>query len=134
MPRQPAVRAANTAMRACGSLTASGRMPALDHRAVRQCRGSSNDHSMALVTTGARKTTDNVRLILRPKFPIGSAPPWLVRSRYRPAHRYDIADAAARNCGVRLHRSVMPALVAGIHVFLAGVQRERRGWPGQARP
>src|SRR6266404_9241184 len=98
MPRQPAVRAANTTMRACGSLAASGRIPALDHRAVCQYRGSSNDHSTALVATGARKTTDNVRLILRPKFPIGSAPPWLVRSRYRPAHRYDIADAAARNC------------------------------------
>jgi hypothetical protein len=27
----------------------------------------------------------------------------------------------------------MPALVAGIHVFLAGLQQERRGWPGQAR-
>src|SRR6266853_3253071 len=96
MPRQPAVRAANTTMRACGSLAASGKMPALDHRAVCQCRGSSNDHSMALVTTGARKTTDNVRLILRPKFPIGSARLWLARSRYCPAHRYDIADAAAR--------------------------------------
>jgi hypothetical protein len=30
--------------------------------------------------------------------------------------------------------SVMPALVAGIHVFLAGFQLKRRGWPGQARP
>ena len=29
---------------------------------------------------------------------------------------------------------VMPALVAGIHVFLAGFQPGRRGWPGQARP
>jgi hypothetical protein len=29
---------------------------------------------------------------------------------------------------------VMPALVAGIHVFLADFQLERRGWPGQARP
>src|SRR5215467_12337397 len=101
MPRQPAVRAANTTMRACGSLTASGRMPALDHRAVCQWRGSSNDHSMALVTTGARNTRDNMRLMLRPKFRIGSAPPWLVRSRYHLAHRYDIADAAARNCGGR---------------------------------
>jgi hypothetical protein len=27
---------------------------------------------------------------------------------------------------------VMPALVAGIHVFL--FQYPRRGWPGQARP
>jgi len=27
----------------------------------------------------------------------------------------------------------MPALVAGIHVLIASV-RERRGWPGQARP
>jgi hypothetical protein len=26
---------------------------------------------------------------------------------------------------------VMPALVAGIHVFLAGAQQERRGWPGK---
>jgi hypothetical protein len=29
---------------------------------------------------------------------------------------------------------VMPALVAGIHVFLADMQQVRRGWPGQARP
>jgi hypothetical protein len=29
---------------------------------------------------------------------------------------------------------VMPALVAGIHVFLAVPQQTRRGWPGQARP
>jgi hypothetical protein len=29
--------------------------------------------------------------------------------------------------------AVMPALVAGIHVF-ADSQRRRRGWPGQARP
>src|SRR5258705_705979 len=71
MPRQPAVRAANTTIRACGSLAASGRMPALDHRAVCQCRGSSNDHSMALIATGTRKTTDNVRLILRPGFRMG---------------------------------------------------------------
>jgi len=28
--------------------------------------------------------------------------------------------------------AVMPALVAGIHVFLAWSQWERRGWPGQA--
>jgi len=28
----------------------------------------------------------------------------------------------------------MPALVAGIHVFLAASQQARRGWPGQARP
>jgi len=27
----------------------------------------------------------------------------------------------------------MPALVAGIHVFLAASQQARRGWPGQAR-
>ena len=27
-----------------------------------------------------------------------------------------------------------PGIVAGIHVFLAGRQQERRGWPGQARP
>jgi hypothetical protein len=26
-----------------------------------------------------------------------------------------------------------PGIVAGIHVFLAGAQQERRGWPGQAR-
>src|SRR5712671_6857415 len=25
-----------------------------------------------------------------------------------------------------------PGIVAGIHAFLAGFQRERRGWPGQA--
>jgi hypothetical protein len=30
--------------------------------------------------------------------------------------------------------SVMPALVAGIHIFLADFQLERRGWPGRARP
>jgi len=30
--------------------------------------------------------------------------------------------------------AVMPALVAGIHVFLAEHQQARRGWPGQARP
>jgi len=29
---------------------------------------------------------------------------------------------------------VMPALVAGIHVFLAAPLQARRGWPGQARP
>src|SRR5712671_2320713 len=29
--------------------------------------------------------------------------------------------------------SVMPALVAGIHVFPASLQLKRRGWPGQAR-
>src|SRR5262249_30988020 len=29
---------------------------------------------------------------------------------------------------------VMPALVAGIHVFLASVRQERRRWSGQARP
>jgi hypothetical protein len=29
---------------------------------------------------------------------------------------------------------VMPALVAGIRVFLAGAQQESRGWPGQAWP
>jgi len=28
----------------------------------------------------------------------------------------------------------MPALVAGIHVFLAALQQARRRWPGQARP
>jgi hypothetical protein len=28
--------------------------------------------------------------------------------------------------------SVMPALVAGIHVFKH--RQQRRGWPGQARP
>jgi hypothetical protein len=28
---------------------------------------------------------------------------------------------------------VMPALVAGIHAFLAAGQQARRGWPGQAR-
>src|SRR5258708_37335480 len=76
MAREPAVRGANTSMRGCGSLAASGRIPALDHRAVCQCRGSSNDHSTDLVATGARKTRDNVRLILRPKLPIGSAQPW----------------------------------------------------------
>ena len=27
-----------------------------------------------------------------------------------------------------------PGIVAGIHVFLADSQLERRGWPGQARP
>ena len=27
--------------------------------------------------------------------------------------------------------SVMPALVAAIHAFLASLQRERRRWPGQ---
>jgi hypothetical protein len=27
---------------------------------------------------------------------------------------------------------VMPALVAGIHVFLAALQQARRRWPGQA--
>jgi len=30
--------------------------------------------------------------------------------------------------------SVMPALVAGTHVFFAEIQQARRGWPGQARP
>src|SRR5262245_43339055 len=30
--------------------------------------------------------------------------------------------------------TVMPALVAGIHVFLVAPQRARRGWPGLARP
>jgi hypothetical protein len=30
--------------------------------------------------------------------------------------------------------SVMPALVAGIHVFLTAPQQARRRWPGQARP
>jgi len=28
----------------------------------------------------------------------------------------------------------MPGLVPGIHVLAALVTRERRGWPGQARP
>src|SRR5215470_9772083 len=51
----------------------------------------------------------------------------------------DCADGV----GLRLERvpmksnhlpSVMPALVAGIHVFLAATQQARRGWPGQARP
>ncbi len=28
---------------------------------------------------------------------------------------------------------VMPALVAGIHVFLAAAQQARRGWPGHKR-
>src|SRR5207302_698731 len=36
----------------------------------------------------------------------------------------------AQRCWV----GVVPAPVAGIHVFLAGLQRARRGWPGQARP
>jgi hypothetical protein len=31
------------------------------------------------------------------------------------------------------HLFVMPALVAGIHVFLAA-RKGRDGWPGQARP
>jgi len=30
--------------------------------------------------------------------------------------------------------AVMPALVAGIHVFLAAPQQARRRWPGHARP
>jgi len=30
--------------------------------------------------------------------------------------------------------TIMPALVAGIHVFLAPPKQARRGWPGQARP
>ncbi len=30
--------------------------------------------------------------------------------------------------------SVMPALVAGTHVFLVELRQARRGWPGQARP
>jgi hypothetical protein len=47
-------------------------MPALDHRAVCQLRGSANDHSMALVATGARKTMNNVRRIMRLKFRIDS--------------------------------------------------------------
>jgi hypothetical protein len=29
---------------------------------------------------------------------------------------------------------VMPALVAGIHVFIDPIATRRRGWPGQARP
>src|ERR1700722_13609716 len=32
-----------------------------------------------------------------------------------------------------LNQDVMPAN-AGIHVFLPALRRERRGWPGQARP
>jgi len=28
----------------------------------------------------------------------------------------------------------MPALVAGIYVFLAVAEQAKRGWPGQARP
>jgi len=34
----------------------------------------------------------------------------------------------------RLTHIVMPAPVAGIHVFLFLSQQARRGWPGQARP
>jgi len=28
----------------------------------------------------------------------------------------------------------MPGLVPGIHVLLTASEKERRGWPGQARP
>ncbi len=34
----------------------------------------------------------------------------------------------------RFIEAVMPALVAGIHVFLAAPQQARRRWPGRARP
>jgi hypothetical protein len=64
MLRQPAVRAAKTVTRASGSLAASGRMPALDHRAVRQLGCSSKLHSSALATTGTRKTISKVSRIL----------------------------------------------------------------------
>src|SRR5215468_8065918 len=36
--------------------------------------------------------------------------------------------------GTAFAEYVMPALVAGIHVFLAGSPLKRRAWPGQARP
>ena len=37
-------------------------------------------------------------------------------------------------CNLKHPLPVMPAVVAGIHVFLAKPQQGRRGWPGQARP
>jgi hypothetical protein len=58
------VRAAKTVTRASGSLATSGKMPALDHRAVRQFRGSSKLHSNAFAATGTRKTISKVSRIL----------------------------------------------------------------------
>src|SRR6266849_942767 len=46
------------------------------------------------------------------------------------------ADPDVKHVPVRSNHpaTVMPALVAGIHVFLAELQQAKRGWPGQARP
>jgi hypothetical protein len=71
MLRHPPVRAANTTIRASGSLAASGRMPALDQRAVCQWRGSSNPHSTALAAIGTRNTISRVTRILRASFRMG---------------------------------------------------------------
>jgi hypothetical protein len=45
-----------------------------------------------------------------------------------------LGQPRARSDEIEPPLHVMPALVAGIHVFVAAFQRERRGWPGQARP
>jgi hypothetical protein len=43
----------------------------------------------------------------------------------------NLARAFPRHNGNLAFAVVMPALVAGIHVFAT---KEKRGWPGQARP
>jgi hypothetical protein len=51
------------------------------------------------------------------------------------AKRFQRDGASSREAGSRHgYRLVMPALVAGIHAFLAAPGRVRRGWPGRARP
>src|ERR1700674_1274473 len=79
MLRQPPVRAAKTVTRASGSLAAAGRMPALDHLAVRQLRGSSKVHSIAFAATGARNAISRVSRILRPRLRM----PTTIRKRLR---------------------------------------------------
>jgi hypothetical protein len=65
---------------------------------------------------------------------------WLELPLARIIHRMvgagssvEIAGQASQESRNTTIKCVMPAPVAGIHAFTAS-PRERRGWPGQARP
>ena len=113
----------------------------LMHPAVRLERWPDGDHSTRMVfivrDTEPRAITELFNALLGPIAPDRPDRAAIMDNPLVPFGGVDRrSKLSTEGIPVRSDHlsTVMPALVAGIHVFLAAAQRARRGWPGQARP